>query len=78
MFYVSVESVFYSNCYVKPLKVIDIIKVEDNISSYVVKLQLTKYMSFLRINICHLKNPLISEESSNTPQLFKEKTCKMY
>lgn len=37
MFYVSIESVFYSNCYVKPLKVIDIIKVEDNISSYVVR-----------------------------------------
>ena len=37
MFYVSIESIFYSNCYVKPLKVIDIIKVEDNISSYVVR-----------------------------------------
>ena len=36
MFYVSIESVFYSNCYVKPLKVIDI-KVEDNIPSYVVR-----------------------------------------
>ena len=37
-------------------------------------LQLNKYMSFFRINICHLKKFMsISRESSNTPQLFKKK-----
>ena len=37
-------------------------------------LQLNKYMSFFRINICHLKKSMsISRESSNTPQLFKKK-----